>query len=114
MNLAPKLPPHRPIREKYNPVMNAAERRHAERVCEEPCFGCRGPGGVAHHTLLNFPGKRWRRDHRRLLPVCHECHTDIHDTYGNEEDWLSSLGRTVGAAVAEMERLWAVSEELER
>lgn len=106
-------PPHKRIREHYNPRMNAAEERHRERVQQQLCFGCSGRGGTAHHTLLEFEGKRWRRDHRMLLPVCDPCHTDIHDHFGDEEKWLASHTRTKAEAIAEMETLWAESQMAE-
>lgn len=100
-------PPHRSIREKYNPKPNAMESRHRDNVREKLCFGCGRWGVTGHHTLLNYPGKRWRRDHRCLLPVCHDCHTAIHDDFGNEEAWLESVGRSAPEAIAYMDDLWA-------
>ena len=101
-------------RMKYNPVMNAAERRHKARVQQQLCFGCGAYPTTAHHTLLTFDGKRWRRDHRMLLPVCLRCHTDIHDRFGNEAKWLASVGKSVEEAIAYIQRLWAASEADER
>lgn len=106
-------PPHRSIREKYDPRMNAAEERHRERVMERLCFGCGGMGGVAHHTLLRFPEKRWRRDHRMLLPLCDPCHRDLHGHYGDEEKWLAAWNRTKAEAIHEMQTLWAESQMAE-
>jgi hypothetical protein len=101
---------HKPIRDKYSPRMNAVELRHKARVKEQPCFGC-GAGDVdAHHTLLKFEGKRFRRDHRCLLPVCPRCHRMIHDWFGCEVMWLESMGQSEEGAIAHMEVLWAESE----
>lgn len=107
---------HKRIKPRYNPVPNAAEARHKERVRALPCFGCGVFGVSAHHTLLTFPGKRWRRDHRCLLPVCWECHQGpdgIHGI-GNEVEWLKSVERTEAEAVEYIKRLWAISEDEER
>ena len=95
-----------PIRPKYNPRPNARERAHILKVCEEPCFGCGAHGGVAHHVLVDFPGKRWRRDHQAVLPTCPACHALIHDTFGNERDWLARWDKTVPMMIAEVRRLW--------
>jgi hypothetical protein len=102
-------PQHKPIREKYSPVMNAEEKRYQRHVRLQPCFGCGSLYTTAHHTLLRFPEKRWRRDHRFLLPVCAPCHTMIHDRYGNEESWLALVGRKPEEAIAYMAQLWEES-----
>lgn len=103
-------PAHGRIREKYNPVMNVAEKRHKARVQREPCFGCGSPFVQAHHTLLKFPEKRWRRDHMCLLPVCAACHALIHDHFGCEELWLDSIGIETDEAIGYILRLRAESE----
>jgi hypothetical protein len=105
---------HKRIREHYSPTMTAAEVRHREYVRDQPCFGCGSIADHAHHTLLKWPGKRWRRDHRCLLPVCLGCHAVIHDHLGDEEVWLDLFGIEPSDAIAEMERLWAESELIER
>lgn len=102
------------IRDHYRPVMNAAEKRHRAYVMEQPCFGCGRNADHAHHTLLKWPGKRWRRDHRCLLAVCGPCHTAIHDYFGDEEKWLENVERTPADAIDLIERLWAESELIER
>lgn len=100
-------PNHKPIRAKYSPRMTAAEQRHRARVLVQPCFGCGWPGVQAHHTLLKIDGKRWRRDHYWLLPVCQPCHTEIHDTLGSEVAWLSEHGKTEAQAIEYMRGLHA-------
>lgn len=95
-------PRHNRMKERYNPVMNAAEKEHALFVMEQLCFGCGYHQTVAHHTLLAAPEKRWRRDHRWLLPVCYACHTNIHDNFGDEVAWLASVGRTPEEAIEHM------------
>lgn len=107
--MPPKLPKYGSTRERYNPEPNALEKKHRDNVRKKPCFGCGRHGATGHHTLLKWPGKRWRRDHRCLLPVCHDCHTAIHDYYGDEADWLASVNRTEDEAVAYIEDLWAES-----
>lgn len=107
-------PDHKRIKARYNPKPNAAERRHIERVKERPCFGCGVFGAVAHHTLLDFPEKRWRRDHMCLLPLCDPCHRTLHTVFGNEADWIASVERTEDEAVAEILWLRGLSMEAER
>lgn len=104
---------HGRIKEKYNPVMSAREKRHKAFVKTQPCYGCGANQVDAHHSLLNIEGKRWRRDHRWLLPVCHhQCHqgsTGIHGL-GSEYAWLASIGQTEQNAAAYMAWLWEQSE----
>lgn len=104
-------PNHKRIREHYNPVMTAAEKEHALFVTEQPCFGCGSWPVQAHHTLLSFPEKRWRRDHSWLLAACAACHADIHDWYGDEAKWLESIGRTPEEAIAYMAELHEVRKQ---
>lgn len=101
-------PNHKRIKAKYSPVMTAAEKEHALFVTEQLCFGCGSCPVQAHHTLLSFPEKRWRRDHDWLLPVCYACHTNIHDNFGDETVWLESIGRTPEEAIAYMAGLHEV------
>lgn len=89
----------------YNPKMTAAEKRHAQHVAGQPCFGCGAWGTQAHHSLLRFPEKPERRSHRWLLPLCFECHASLHTRFGNEAKWLESVGRTVDEAVEYMRSL---------
>lgn len=109
-------PDHKRIKARYNPTPNAEEERHERRVKERPCFGCGRFGVHAHHTMLDFPAKRWRRDHRYQLPVCGDCHQGTKGIHGigSEKKWLASIGRTEAEAIAEIEGLWAASVELER
>lgn len=105
-------PDHKRNKARYNPQPNAAERRHADRVRARPCFGCGAFGVSAHHTLLDFPEKRGRRDHRYLLPVCHDCHQGDEGIHGigDEGKWLASVERTEAEAIQYIKHLWVCSE----
>lgn len=112
--MLPKLRHFGRIKPKYNPVPNAAEHRHEQRLMRLPCFGCGRFGVELHHTLLKFQAKRWRRDHRFQLPLCAACHRGpdgIHGI-GDEETWLQSVGMTAGEAIAWMLHQWAESEKV--
>jgi hypothetical protein len=101
-------PNHGRIKPKYNPQPNAEERRHEERLLELPCVGCGRWGVECHHTMLDFPGKRHRRDHRFQVPVCPDCHRGpkgIHGI-GNEAKWWASIGWSREKAVHYVEDLW--------
>ncbi len=111
-----KLPRIGRIKARYNPQPNAAEQRHEKRLETLPCFGCGRFGVSCHHTMLDFPAKRFRRDHRFQLPVCWECHQGPQGIHGigKEATWLVSIGKTVEDAIEYARRLWAESEQLER
>ena len=96
---------HRRIKPKYNPRPNAEESRHEQRLREYPCIGCGAWGVELHHTMLSFPGKRWRRDHRFQLPVCASCHRGSNGIHGvgSEAEWGLRNGIDT-AAIAQ--RLW--------
>lgn len=81
---------HKRIREKYNPEPNAAERRHHARVMQDGCLVCGGPA-VVHHVLQNTPNKRWRRDHKIVVPLCDPHHRELHN-HGNEAEWQKPHG----------------------
>jgi hypothetical protein len=96
---------HKRIKEKYNPKPNAEELRHEERIRQQPCIGCGAWGVELHHTMLDFPGKRFRRDHRFQIPVCADCHRGRHGIHGigREDEW----GRINGCDTAAIaQRLW--------
>ena len=101
-------PNHGRIKPKYNPIPNAEERRHEDRLRELPCIGCGRRGGVCHHTMLSFPAKRFRRDHRFQVPLCEDCHVGkcgIHGI-GSEAKWWASKGWSAERAAAYIEDLW--------
>lgn len=106
-------PNHGRIKARYNPQPNAAERRHEQRLESLPCFGCGRFGVSCHHTMLDFPAKRWRRDHRFQLPVCPACHQGDEGIHGigSEKKWLASVGITEAEAIAYMLDLWDESED---
>lgn len=111
--MMPKLRKVRRIKERYNPTPNAAEVRHEMRLYALPCIGCGRYGVELHHTMVDFPAKRWRRDHRYQLPVCPECHRGdlgIHGI-GSEARWADEMGLDT-AEIAQ--RLWAESQALEQ
>ena len=81
-----KIQPRRRMKAKYNPVPNAKERRHHERLMNLPCLACGGAGGVVHHVLTRHFEKRWRRDHEWVLPMDDNCHRALH-ACGNEREW---------------------------
>lgn len=89
----------------------AKEKRYHLWVMELPCMGCGiQPAGVAHHPLMESPLQRSRRDHEFVVPVCHDCHTDIHTFFGNEQRWASSFEVILPVRYAEELRLEAIAE----
>lgn len=109
-------PDHKRMKPTYSPYLSASEKRHEQRVQEQPCYGCGRYSCEAHHTLLRFPEKRWRRDHRFRLPVCIECHRGPNGIHGigREPKWLASIGKTEDEAIEYIKSLWAASEDEER
>lgn len=109
-------PDHKRIKETYSPYLSASEKRHERRVKDEPCFGCGRYGSEAHHIMLPFPAKRWRRDHRFRLPVCDGCHRGPEGIHGlgSEAAWLARVGKSEAEAIAYVQQLWAFSEAEER
>ena len=100
---------HKRIRERYNPVPNASERRHHARVMERGCLVCQGEA-IAHHILQSSPHKRWRRDHLQVVPLCDACHRGLHGN-GDEIAWQDSF-RLDLANEAQMLKLESMQEGL--
>jgi hypothetical protein len=93
--------------ERYNRVPTENERAHIERVMALPCCGCGiEPAGVAHHVLQPTPSKRWRRDHRIVIPLCNDCHVALHHA-GSEGAWRTDVDCV---RIAEYELLISVNE----
>jgi hypothetical protein len=107
-------PNHGRVKPKYNPQPNAEEARHEARLREMPCIGCGRFGVDLHHTMIEFPEKRWRRDHRYQLPVCRDCHQGPQGIHGigSEAVWAETLGLRCTGEIAR--DLWALSEDAER
>ena len=53
----------------------AAEHRHHDRVGQMPCIAC-GRWGVHVHHVVSNGYQRITRDHKLVLPLCPDCHTD--------------------------------------
>lgn len=76
-----------------------------------PCIGCGRWGVELHHTMLRFPEKRHRRDHRFQIPICPDCHRGrdgIHGI-GNEVKWWATVGKSEAEAIAYVQDLWLES-----
>jgi len=104
---------HGRIKPKYDPKPNAREKKHKAFVKDQSCFGCGSKPVDAHHSLLDVDGKRWRRDHLWLLPLCHYgCHQGDRGVHGlgSEKAWLASIGQTQESAIAYMRWLQEQSE----
>jgi hypothetical protein len=101
---------HGRIKPKYNPRPNAEERRHEERLEQMPCLNCGAFGVELHHVLQDFPGKRFRRDHRYQIPLCAGCHRGPYGVHGvgNEALWADAWKIDV---VAEAGRLWSETKD---
>lgn len=102
---APERVPGRVKRKATSPP-TAAEQRHMDRIAAMPCLGC-GTWPVEVHHSLTAPGKRCRRDHRFVCPLCPNCHrgsTGVHGL-GSERLFGERIGLCLGAwAVAEWEK----------
>lgn len=99
---------HGRIKPKYNPQPNAEERRHEDRLRELPCIGCGAWGVELHHTMLECPGKRFRRDHRFQIPVCPACHRGRNGIHGLGSEAAWGLANGVDTAALAV-RLWSES-----
>ncbi len=89
------------IKERYSPTPTAAEKRHHLRLIEMPCCGCgKEPCGIVHHVLGHDNIKRWRRDHRIVVPVCPDCHADIHK---GESAWEAANDNNLGDTARQLE-----------
>lgn len=103
---------HGRIKPKYRRNPNAAEKRHEAHLYEQPCYGCGRHGVELHHTLLEFDGKAFRRDHRYQLPVCAECHRGQNGIHGIgcEVKWLESIHKSPEQAITYMTVQWGLSQ----
>ncbi len=99
------------IKPKRNVKPNAKEKAYHLTVMELPCMGCGSQQGVvAHHPLTESPLQRWRRDHEFVVPACCDCHSDIHDKFGDEEAWAEIMECELPVRYAEKLRLDAKAE----
>jgi len=83
--LIPKKIKHNRIKPKRAEKPNKEEQAHIDRVRALGCLVC-GTGAEIHH-ILHMKGKRVRRDHRYIAPLCshhHRSHEGIHGL-GSEE-----------------------------
>jgi hypothetical protein len=64
-----------PIKRKAKAPPSAIEQRHMDRVGQMPCFAC-GRRPIELHHIMHMPGKKTRRDHRYIVPLCGYCHRD--------------------------------------
>jgi hypothetical protein len=79
------------IKERYNPTPTPAEKDHHLRVMSHGCMVC-GGDAVFHHLLQRSVHKRWRRDHRIGVPLCHDHHSELHDVIGGDMKFGDKYG----------------------
>lgn len=87
--------------------MNAAEKRHADRLCKRGCLICGKPAEYHHERKVNG-----RRDHRYGAPLCsvhHRTGRDSRHTLGFEK-FKERHGVDLDAYA---EREWEFSQQLE-
>jgi hypothetical protein len=81
-----------------------------------PCLNCRAPAPSSiHHVTAPITGGRIARSHKRVVPLCYACHQ--HDGGPESVERLSHAGfyeRHGVDLLAEADRLWLESEELNR
>lgn len=58
----------------------AEEARHLKTVAGLGCLICGAPANV--HHLMAAPGKRCRKDHRLVVPLCQRHHQGDHGVHG--------------------------------
>ncbi len=77
--MIPKVPKHSRIKPRRSEKPTSSERAHMDRVRALGCLVC-GIIPELHH-VLHMEGKRIRRDHRYVVPLCshhHRSHEGLH------------------------------------
>lgn len=85
-----------------------------KRVCPN-CESCGSKTEVAHHWIEKSRSSYLRYDTRNLIPLCHSCHSKIHNRFGNSvvggldvsdiirkkrgEDWHQSMRKEANKIV---------------
>jgi hypothetical protein len=96
---------------------SALEKRHMERVALMPCLVC-GARPVCVHHVVGYADRAGRisKRHDRVTPLCpfhhdvqHGPHSAVHAL--SHQGFFQEYGIDL---MAEAERLWAESEQLER
>lgn len=83
---------HERMKPKAKAAPTAEEKRHIEQVAALGCLACGRPANV--HHVMHAPGKTRRRDHRFIVPLCHDHHQGdlgVHGL-GSERAFLSVWG----------------------
>lgn len=71
---------------------NKAEQAHLDHVAAFGCLVCLKPANI--HHIMHMLGKRCRRDHRYVVPLCRKHHQEtggLHDL-GGEEQFKEAYG----------------------
>ena len=66
--MRPKAPKHGRMKPKHGRAMNAAEKRHAERLVEK--IGCVVPQCLCRASIHHEHRHGGYRDHKLLVPLC--------------------------------------------
>lgn len=108
--------PRRAIKRRSAARKTAAEKRHLGRIAAMPCIICkrRGPSTVHHVRHKITRSGTFARDHRRVVPLCPECHQHDHGKESVERVHEAGIHERTGIDLwAEADRLWAESEAIE-
>jgi len=107
--MIPKCPKHGRIRDVRARPMNAAEKRHADRLAKMPCLVC-GMRPVELHHVKDGPGGK--RDHTQIAPLCPSHHRTgpqaVHAM--SREDFNKLIGRNLLVWVRDQ---WMISEGMQ-
>lgn len=68
-----KVPKFGRIKEKYNPIPNAAQKRYHDHERDKGCLVCGRPPSI-HHVTTKNGYNRLPRNHYRVTPLCHDHH----------------------------------------
>tara|TARA_B100000678_G_scaffold237062_1_gene206814 strand:- start:29079 stop:29408 length:330 start_codon:yes stop_codon:yes gene_type:complete len=107
--MIPKYTKHNRIKPKRSDIMNAAEKRHADRIASMPCLVC-GSRQVHVHHVKDGPGGR--RDHRHIAPLCPDHH--LHGKDAVHRISRADFNELIGFDLLEWcKEQWKISEDME-
>lgn len=101
------------LRPKAGTPPTAQEKRHIGRIAALPCLLCRKPGpSTVHHVRHKVTRSgTFARSHRRVVPLCSDCHFHDHGMESVERVHEAGIYRRTGIDLwAEAERLWRQSQ----
>ena len=88
----------------YHRIKPWKSPKYLQWIREQPCYKC-GKESEPHHIIGvgSMSGMGIKAPDWAVMPLCHQCHAEIHATPDLWDEQWEMIVRTIGRAISEMD-----------